>query len=756
MLCPDGVASPAEIRIEELDSSGTVLGTSDPCTGLRGYEPSNNRRSSLTVNSLTGHPYLLNQNRSFEQPHLNVFGPSPSPPSLTVEAISNIGAGGGTISGSINPNGPGTSYPDTTGTPSVTKTTYRVEYKKSSDSTWAAYTPDLPVGNGTSAVPFSVGVGGLAPKTEYELKVVVVKPFAANVEEARSFTTPPAAPEVEAYSSSGVTLSSADLNATINPQGTATSYHFEYGTTPAYGNSTAETSIGESHDGQSVHEHIEGLQDAVYHFRVIATNTSGTTTSPDQTFTFHPPVCPNQTVRQQTGAAYLPDCRAYELVSPEDAGGTTLYTGGPQSPYASNPPRLAFVGQLAAIPGSGRNPINTAGDLYIATRGASGWSSRYVGPSAEEAGCAGGRPLISGTGQPTTIQNDVMADPGLNRIIDWNLGNPIECSFGYFGNLRPRDLNTAARGSNAPYLWSAHGDFLDRWPTSVADLPGGEENFACPQDPSIHPYPTGYFGNIPVSYFCSTYVDASKDLNHFVFSTQSGLFGEGGLSKAPGSAYDNDTANNTLRLVSKLPSGEPIGQEPGGKAGPEELIRFPAVSANGSHILMGTATKPACRQGDFPVGGHLATPLCPLVTQPTHLYMRVNDAVSYDVSKKPVHYVGATPDATKVFFTSDEQLTADDTDTSTDLYMWSENGGSPTLTRISTGEAGPVGNTDDCASTWTTGCGVMTYDDSVISTALDNRGEPEASTKATPTPATPTTRSRRKAATSTSTLPSSW
>ena len=85
--------------------------------------------------------------------------------------------------------------------------------------------------------------------------------------------------------------------------------------------------------------------------------------------------------------------------------------------------------------------------------------------------------------------------------------------------------------------------------------------------------------------------------------------------------------------------------------------------------------------------------------------MRVNDAVSYDVSKKPVHYVGATPDATKVFFTSDEQLTADDTDTSTDLYMWSENGGSPTLTRISTGEAGPVGNTDDCASTWTTGAG---------------------------------------------------
>jgi hypothetical protein len=721
--CASGFASPSEIRIEELDASGTVLGTSDPCTGFGGYVGGQNRQSTLTVNTSTGHPYLLNQNFG-QEPRLNIFGPPGPVPSLTLEAISNIGTSAGTISGTINPNGPGTAYPDTTGTPSVTKTTYRIEFKKSAESTWTPYTPDVPLGGGTSPVPFSVGVGGLEPKTEYDLRVVVVKPFTPPaVEETESFTTLPAGPEIEAFSSSNVTADSADLNATINPQGTATSYHFEYGTTPAYGQSTPETNIGESHEGESVQDHVEGLGDVVYHFRVIATNALGTTTSPDQTFTFHPPVCPNQTVRQQTGAAYLPDCRAYELVSPEDAGGTTLYTGGPQSPYASNPPRLSFVGQLAAIPGSGRNPINTAGDLYVASRGASGWSSRYVGPSSEEAGCAGGRPLVGGTGTPTTIQNGVMADPALNRIIDWNLGNPLECAFGFFGNIRPNDSNTAARGSNAPYLWNAHGDFLDRWPTSVADVSGSEENFSCPQDPSVHPYPAGYFGNIPVSYFCSTYVDASKDLNHFVFSTQSGLFGEGGLTSAPGSAYDNDTAHNTLRLISKLPGGAPIGQEPGAKAGPEELIQFPAVSADGSHILMGTATKPACKQGDFPGGGDLAAPLCPIVTQPAHLYMRVNNAVTYDVSAgKPVHYIGATPDGAKVYFTSDEGLTGDDTDNSTDLYVWSENGGAPQLTRVSAGDAGSAGDTDNCSSTWTTDCDVETYDDSNISTARGNQG----------------------------------
>ena len=429
-------------------------------------------------------------------------------------------------------------------------------------------------------------------------------------------------------------------------------------------------------------------------------------------------------MRQQTGAAYLPDCRAYELVSPEDAGGTMLFTGGPQSPYATNPPRLSFVGQLAAIPGIGpqpdqhrRGPLprqprrrRLAHPLHRALLRRSRLRGRATRPSAAP-------------GSATTIQNDVMADPGLDRIIDWNLGNPVECTFGSFGGIRPYDFNTAALGSNAPYLWNANGDLLDRWPTSVADVAGSEANLSCPQDPKTNPYPPNVFGNIPVPYFCTTYVSASKDLNHFVFSTQSGLYGQGGLTSAPGSAYDNDTAHNTLKLISEAPGGGPIGQEPGAKAGPEELIQFPAVSADGSHILMGTATKPACKQPDYPGGSGFEGPVCPLVTQPTHLYMRVNDAVTYDVSAgKPVKYVGSTPDGTKVYFTSDEQLTRDDTDESTDLYMWSENGGAPQLTRVSSGASGTAGNTDSCASTWTSECDVKTYDDSRISTTHGNRG----------------------------------
>ena len=58
--------------------------------------------------------------------------------------------------------------------------------------------------------------------------------------------------------------------------------------------------------------------------------------------------------------------------------------------------------------------------------------------------------------------------------------------------------------------------------------------------------------------------------------------------------------------------------------------------------------------------------------QPSHLYMRVDDAVTYDVSQGyDVNYVGMTADGSKVYFTTDQQLAPEDTDTSVDLYMWS-------------------------------------------------------------------------------------
>ncbi len=711
--CPDGTPSPAETRVQEYSTDGTTLvDSSEACSPDHAATPATTLSTAaapsnaLALNAASGQPYLLNASGPGR---VLLFGTTGADPSLVFDTSIPTQTSA-TVRGTINPNGPGITFPYTA------DTQYVLEYKKQFESTWTTYTPENPVGRGTSPVSFQVDIGGLTSNTLYDARVIVRKPFVSTKTFATSFTTLPAPPEINSVWASDVTSHSAVLHASVNPQGTDTTVHFNFGPIDSYGQVAPVPSqgIGSSLSPQTIAVPIDNLQSTTYHFQAEATNALGTVKSSDQTFNFYPPNCPNNTVRQQTNAAYLPDCRGYELVSPENAAGTTLYTGGPQSAYATNPPRLAFAGQFGEIPGAGA-PINTIGDLYIATRSDTAWSTKYIGPSPAEAGCAGGRPITTHTGYPTTDQNDVFATQSLDRIIDWNLGNPVACVRGLFEDLGFNDLNTAAVGSNAPYVWNATGQFMDRWPTEVGDVPGSADDFACPQNGNSQ----------PVAETCTTHVTASGDLNHFVFSTQSGLYGGGGLTSAPGSAYDNDTVNNTLALISELPSGGPIPQDPNnedalGSPDPTELIQFPGVSADGSHILMGTAIHPQCVEDYLGLGPDDAS--CPIINQPTHLYMRVNRSVTYDVSDGiAVKFWNMTPDGSRVYFSTVSRLTPDDTDSSVDLYMWRETPSGGEITRVSAGSGGR-GNSDNCVTTWTTKCDVEPFNDSEIASAPGNLG----------------------------------
>jgi hypothetical protein len=182
------------------------------------------------------------------------------------------------------------------------------------------------------------------------------------------------------------------VHATINPEGVPTTFHVEYGPEDCAVSScsaTAEQTAGEGIEPIEVSFRVTGLSSGTtYHYRVVATNQSGPGAGVDHSLTTFPVIenlidpCSNAHVRQQTGSALLLDCRAYELVSAGNAGGynveSDLVPG--QTPYDGYPGanQVLYAVHSGAIPGSGA-PTNQGRDPYLATRGAGGWTTEYVG-----------------------------------------------------------------------------------------------------------------------------------------------------------------------------------------------------------------------------------------------------------------------------------------------------------------------------------------------------------------------------------------
>ena len=102
-----------------------------------------------------------------------------------------------------------------------------------------------------------------------------------------TFTTSPAAPSAVTDAATAIAAKSATLQGTVNAYNDSTTVTFDYGLTNAYGsNSAAVESPVTGNTDTSVSLGISSLApNTQYHFRVNATNTSGTTHGADQTFT---------------------------------------------------------------------------------------------------------------------------------------------------------------------------------------------------------------------------------------------------------------------------------------------------------------------------------------------------------------------------------------------------------------------------------------------------------------------------------------
>ena len=100
------------------------------------------------------------------------------------------------------------------------------------------------------------------------------------------FLLSPGAPYISSQSATGIDSTTAELKAGVNPNGFATTWYVELGTTTSYGMTSFSRTTAVGTANLNVIMNVAGLTPGTtYHFRIVSQNSSGTSTGADQTFT---------------------------------------------------------------------------------------------------------------------------------------------------------------------------------------------------------------------------------------------------------------------------------------------------------------------------------------------------------------------------------------------------------------------------------------------------------------------------------------
>lgn len=230
---------------------------------------------------------------------------------LETGEATEIGSGSATLHGELNPDGQPTHY----------------YFEWGETKSYGQQTPDLPGAESSAAglVPVEVTLGGvLTAATTYHYRLVGVNSLGTSYGADREFTTTLAEPPlIENLLGTPTGLTTATLQAEINPGFGDTAYKFQYGESSNYGHGTAVVGpIGNDGEFHSVSAAISGLTPATtYHFRVIAFNFSKYVASPDATFTTPSP----PTIAAESATVLDPRTARVSVTVASAGPGTTVH-----------------------------------------------------------------------------------------------------------------------------------------------------------------------------------------------------------------------------------------------------------------------------------------------------------------------------------------------------------------------------------------------------------------------------------------------
>ena len=145
-------------------------------------------------------------------------------------------------------------------------------------------------------------------------------------------------PAASTGNATAITSTSATLNGTVNPAGQATTYYFEYGTTNSYGSQSATTDAGSGTANVKVSAPLGSLMpNTTYHYRLVATNASGTTLGSDVSFKTPKPPVPVVATGRPTAVTQT-SATLTGTVDPEGQDTSHVFQYGTSTAYGSETP----------------------------------------------------------------------------------------------------------------------------------------------------------------------------------------------------------------------------------------------------------------------------------------------------------------------------------------------------------------------------------------------------------------------------------
>ena len=207
-------------------------------------------------------------------------------------------------------------------------------------------------------------------------------------------------PNVSVGPATEVTTASATVSGTINPDGLAATWQFEWGTDTDYGNvaPAAPVEVGDGTADVPVTAELSGLAPGTtYHYRLKGTSAEGSNFSQDATFTTPPlPV-----IVSQSGEGGLDSATLTAQINPQGFDTTYHFEYGLDTTYGASTPETAL--------GSGFDDLTAPASLSGLSPGKT-YHFRVVATNAH--GTATGDDATFATTPPPSISNEAVFDIG--------------------------------------------------------------------------------------------------------------------------------------------------------------------------------------------------------------------------------------------------------------------------------------------------------------------------------------------------------